>query len=414
MTSKPGHLLLPLALSFLAAPALRSQAPTAAAPPEVTVCQVLEKPADFNGKIVTLKSVQVIAGFDTFEIVDHTCKQPINGIWLDYPDGTRGKAGPVELVYPQAASNASFNPPAAPATPVSLSKDKNWGDFDKALSTPARTKGLCLGCVANTVTATLVGRIDGVATAGIERDAQGKPSGISGFGNLRQYRARLVIQSVVSVEAHPIDYSKVADIAPAPAASADSGGGGRRGGGGGGGAAPGAFGTDPAAIARAQASAYPSGSSLNTDLSRAGNVFPKLGDPENGVSLIFGNSNANEAKKSEEKKASGKSPDGVAYLCYLDQDRLKGDLLTIALTHAGAEVADLRDTSIGGPALLSLEVHAWKTTLYSALANRERSLAIAGGFLLWDNTWQGSATTENANGAMREYFATLSVNTDVK
>ena len=62
-----------------------------------TVCDVLKDPASFNGKTVQLKGL-VTAGFDQFEITDKSCGFQVNAIWLDYPEGTHGKAGPVALL----------------------------------------------------------------------------------------------------------------------------------------------------------------------------------------------------------------------------------------------------------------------------------------------------------------------------
>jgi len=53
-----------------------------------------------------------------------------------------------------------------------------------------------------------VGGFYGVDDAGVRRDAAGKIVGVSGFGNLNLYKARLVLQSVSDVTPKEIDYSK--------------------------------------------------------------------------------------------------------------------------------------------------------------------------------------------------------------
>jgi hypothetical protein len=55
----------------------------------------------------------VIAGCEEFSIVGLGCSQKANGIWLDYPQGTRGKAGPAASVQLQLARNNSAASSAA-------------------------------------------------------------------------------------------------------------------------------------------------------------------------------------------------------------------------------------------------------------------------------------------------------------
>ncbi len=375
--------------------AITARAQTGAQVQDVTVCQVLAKPVSFNGQMVRIKG-EVVAGFDNFEIRDLSCKQAVNAIWLEYPEGTHGKAGPAALLTLQPAKNASFATNTVTGPAVKLEKNKEWNQFDKLLSTPVKTNGVCLGCMTNTVNATLVGRIDGVETAGLQRDAQKKFSGVQGFGNLQAYRARLVLQSVTDVEARSVDYSKVADIGPAPAkAGDDAGGGGRKGGGGGGGK------PDPADGARGMAKAFPPESIPGKELIRIAAVFPKEGE-DNGVVVSFGTSN--EATKSEVEKGSWKSPDGVLFDCSFDMDRLKGHALSMATEHLGSEIADLRDTSGKTTTLETMEIRGWQATLYAALATREKALILPGAFLLWDASWEPAASTGKANDALAGFL----------
>ncbi len=185
---------------------------------DTTVCEVLAKPASFDGKIVRIKGT-VIAGIDEFAIRDKSCGAAVNGIWLAYPVGSKGKAGPAASVQMQPASNGVAQA-AATRAEVKLDKSKDWKQFDSLLGTAVKSSS-CLGCVKYTVTATLVGRLDGVATAGLSH-ADGKVSGINGFGSLNGYPARLVLQSISDVSPQEIDYSK------SPASQGDSGGGGGR------------------------------------------------------------------------------------------------------------------------------------------------------------------------------------------
>ena len=174
---------------------------------DATVCEILANPKSFDGKIVKLNGT-VSAGFDEFAIKDTTCNQPVNAIWLAYPAGAKAKAGPAALVQLQLARNSSAPVVSDSRSAVKLDKNKDFKQFDLLLSTPYKTGGMCLGCIRYTVTATLIGRLDGVQDAGLVRDSARKFVSANGFGNLNQYRARLVLQSVSDVVSHEIDYAK--------------------------------------------------------------------------------------------------------------------------------------------------------------------------------------------------------------
>lgn len=152
-------------------------APLAAQIADVSICDVLANPQSFDGKTVRVKGT-VTAGFDEFAMKDSGCNQPISAIWLAYPEGTKGKGGPAAFVQLQLGRN---NPAAAAnpsRSPVKLDKNKEFKQFDSLLSTPYKAGGMCLGCIRYAVTATLVGRIDGIkrrvsfATVGASLSAQ--------------------------------------------------------------------------------------------------------------------------------------------------------------------------------------------------------------------------------------------------
>ncbi len=180
----------------------QTAAPQAGAPVDTTVCDVAKKPQALNGQIVRIKGT-VIAGFDEFVITESTdpnCGYPVNAIWLDYPPGTKGKAGPAAMVVVQPAKNftGTLTPPTRAA--VTLDKSKDFKQFDSLLA-QKHEKGadMCLGCTRYSVTATLVGRLDSVADATLKRDPSGKIVGFGGFGNMNAYPARLVLESVSDV-----------------------------------------------------------------------------------------------------------------------------------------------------------------------------------------------------------------------
>ena len=192
-----------LALAVFCAFALGLHAQVA----DTTVCDVLKNPTAFDGKIVRIKAT-VAAGLDQFVLKGPGCGHYVNAIWLSYPEGSKGKAGPADLLQVQMARNFTGTVPAVARTPVTLDKSKDFKQFDSLLSTPHKGAAMFLGCNRYEVTATLVGRLDGVEDAGVRRDAAGKIVGVSGFGNLNGYKARLVLQSVSEVTPQEADYTK--------------------------------------------------------------------------------------------------------------------------------------------------------------------------------------------------------------
>src|SRR5437016_4824490 len=69
---------------------------------DTSVCDVLASSASFDGKMIRVKAATVVAGFDEFIIQDPACK---GAIWMSYPEGTKGKAGPAAFVRLQIAKN---------------------------------------------------------------------------------------------------------------------------------------------------------------------------------------------------------------------------------------------------------------------------------------------------------------------
>jgi hypothetical protein len=252
------------------------------------VCDILANPQSFDGKMVRMKGT-VSAGFDEFVVRDSSCDQPINAIWIAYPEGTKAKAGPAAFLKLQLGRN-NPSPTTKPSrASVKLDKNKDFKQFDSLLSTPYKSGGMCLGCVRYTVTATVVGRLDGVKEAGVVRDGSGKFTGVSGFGNLNLYHARLVLQSIADVSAHEIDYSKVSS-ATKDDSPHDSGGG------------------DPVAATHQAARAFGADNPAGKQIERAAAAYGKEGE-DNGVQVGFGV--ANEVPKSDGPKGEKDSPDGL-------------------------------------------------------------------------------------------------------
>lgn len=344
---------------------------------DATVCEILKNPASFNGKMVRVKAT-VAAGFDQFVVKGGGCGQHVNGIWLSYPEGTKGKAGPAAILQLQPARNFAGTVKAAERTPVQLDKNKDFKQFESLLSTPYKGSAMCLGCVRYEVSATLVGRLDGT-DPGLRRDNAGKIVGISGFGNLNAYSARLVLQSVSDVVQQEADYAK-ASAAARGGSSADSDAGTR--------------------VSRE----FGSSASLQSEPKRAIDAFGKEGD-DNGVNVGFGI--ANEAAQKDESKGTSDSPDGVLFNCTFDGTRLKGDAMGRAMTHLGEHIADLRNPELGMEAAepYQLEYRAWLATMLGAIQAGQKNLMLPGGYVIWSSSWPTADLNKNTNDALTGFLA---------
>jgi hypothetical protein len=351
---------------------------------DTTVCDILKNPQSFNGKIVRVKGT-VSAGFDQFVIKGTGCSQHVNGIWLAYPEGTKAKAGPAAVLELQPAKNFTGTVAAVERTPVQLDKNnKDFKQFDSWLSTSNKGDGLCLGCRRYTVTATLVGRLDGVAP-GLKRDKAGKIVSISGFGNLNAYSARLVLQSVSDLTSQEIDYSKSAAATKGDVLVDVPG-------------------SDAVANAHKVAAAFGSGNPLGDRIELAAAAFPKQGG-HNGVVVSFGP--PNQALAKDDAKGSSDSPDGVLFNCQLDSNRLRGAALSIAIAYEGTLINDLREPqkAEGRVELYELEYNAWQSAVVGAIGNRLRTFTAPGGYLLWNGAWTTEERTRLVDDGVKGFLA---------
>jgi len=349
---------------------------------DTTVCEVLKNPQAFNGKTVRIKGT-VVADYSQFAIKGDGCGQKVNGIWLSYPEGTKAKAGPAAVVEYQAARNFAGTVPATERTPVQLDKSKDFKQFDSLLSAQYKSTGICLGCAKNVVNATLVGRLDGVASTGLRRDKTGKILSVSGFGNLNAYSARLVLQSVADVAAQGVDYSKITAATKDEAVAETT--------------------AEPVATAHTAAKALGPGNALGDQIERAANAFGKPGE-DNGVVIGFGI--ANESSPKSEAKGEKDSPDGVLFNCAFDKSRLKGVALSLAIVYTGTQIADLRSTQpvTERQDTLDLVNHAWQNTAVLAIANGLKTLTLPGGYLAWNLAWTPADRDKNLNDALTAYL----------
>lgn len=362
-----------LAISSLAVLCAASSGVANAQVVDAKVCDVVGHPTQFDGKTVRLTgTVQV--GVDSFLMRGDSCG---DALWLSYPVGTKARSGPATVVTVQLASDATGTPGTArPA--VTLQVNPDFQTFDKLLSEKVKTPGLCLGCVKNNVKATLVGRLDGTLNTGVTRDATGKITSLDGFGNMNQYGARLVIESVANVTAEPIDFSK------APKVSGDNQGGGDK---------------NYLALAQKSEAAYPKGAPSATQIQDALDAYGKPG-VNNGVVVAFGDT-AN-VPDGEGVKAAKAAPGGLLITARFDPEKLKGLALSLAAAHDGAEINDLRATAT--KSFAAMEHDAWQMVLLVTIGARQKSLMVPGGTILWTEEWPAADRSNNAETALQQYL----------
>jgi hypothetical protein len=351
---------------------------------DTTVCDILKSPQSFNGKTVRVKGTAV-AGFSQFVVLGKDCGQQLDAIWLAYPEGAKAKAGPSFMLQLQPAVNFDGTVKAVDRAPVTLQMDKEFKQFDSHLAAAHKGNALCLGCNRYTVTATLVGRLDGVADAVLSRNLAGKIVGITGFGNLNAYRARLVLQSVSDVSTQELDYAKGTAASKGEPQAPNAG-------------------SDPRIGLGAAIKAFGPGNPLGEQLERAINVFGNPGD-SNGVDVEFGT--AGEASSALEQKGTQSSPDGVLYHCIFDKDRLKDNALSIALAFAGTQVADLRSPKevTSGKDFYTLEFHAWQVAVLGTIGLHMKTMTMPGDYVLWDGGWEQTTRDSSLQAALSSFLA---------
>lgn len=361
---------------------------------DTTVCAIVKNPKSFDGKIVRIKGT-VMAGLDEFIVKDSgPCGYPVDGIWISYPQGTKGKAGPATMLQVQPAHNFAGTYTAPTRTPVTLEKNKDFKEFDNLLSqTHNKARVLCLGCFKNTVNATLVGRLDGVESAALGRDKAGKIIGFGGFGNMNAYPARLVLQSVSDVVGKEVDYSKSDAMAQDNGPSMGPGG------------SPEFF--DP--IQSAEKSLLGLGSSpARAQAGKDVAVFGKSGE-HNGVNIVYVSS-IDQAPDGESLGAKD-SPDGILYNMIVDQNRLDGMPLARTIIHMGQHISDLRNPMPGNEnaPLYVQEYNAWSMTVAVAAFNGQQYVTLPGGYILWDAKWPVGDRNATMDQAIKDFLANVAL-----
>lgn len=177
-------------------------------PAETTVCKVLDNPSAFDNELVKIR------GYLKFweegsELRDDNC--PNIAVWF----GGFGNVilpGPAFMI-PGRGEKASGQR-AMPT--IRVLKDANFEAFVRYMNHNAKAEGCADGpppaidhlsdCTTYRVTATFTGRIDGVSKQVHEAHLKlkrkfGEPADGKGFGNMGEYDAQLVVQSVESIVA---------------------------------------------------------------------------------------------------------------------------------------------------------------------------------------------------------------------
>jgi hypothetical protein len=148
----------------------------------VGVCEVLEHPQSFNGKMILIRT-GISIGFEDFEVDIPSCaKKVVDAIWLEY--GT----GPKKQPTTWCCGNLT------PSDQLDLVQDSAYRKFDSYLRAGRKGKPLYA------VSATLSGRFDTVLTTTCPDGVHQCPRD-GGFGHLGAFSSRLIIHSVSDVSA---------------------------------------------------------------------------------------------------------------------------------------------------------------------------------------------------------------------
>jgi hypothetical protein len=217
MNGKIVLMLLVLALSVSAqaqtTPSVKQPTPIA-----TTVCKILENPAAFNNKLVKARGY-FTGNFEYSMLASESCS---DAIWFALADSS-GPPGLLAYVNGNGApgergSDGHWKKPME----VRLVRDSNFEKFENYLaeSTKLQPGGICgRDCHIYRVTATFIGRIDGVSkevhAAHLRRPSSAPPD-FKGFGQMGLFDAQIVVQSVEDVEA--VELSHAGKKATAPVA----------------------------------------------------------------------------------------------------------------------------------------------------------------------------------------------------
>ena len=353
-----------------------------------TVCAVLNNPKAFNGKMVQIKGT-VVVNFDQFMLTDGNCGQQVNGIWLDYPAGSKAKAGALVKVTIQPAKSFKGTVEPANETAVTLQKDKEFKQFDSVLSQwHDSDSGICLGCAKYTVTATVVGRLDGINDPLMGRDDKGAITSLGGFGNANAYPARLVIQSVSGVAKNAVDYTKAeAEVKPKDSGPATP-------------AQP-SYGDALEKLQSLAASMAPSDST--TQVQNDVKVLPqgKAQNP-NDAMITYGVTNEPAARAA----SSLDSPSGVIVNCAINRSKLDTLGQEMALIYAAQAFQDAVNpppSNYTAPLYIRTN-NAWAMAATVGVSAGIHGLILPGGYVMWSGKWPASDQVNNMMAGLADFL----------
>jgi hypothetical protein len=180
--------------------------PTTQKPIETTVCKVLDNPSAFDGKLVKVR------GYLEFweegsELRDDNCAG--EAIWFV---GFGDMILPGIVAFVPGRGEKASGRQAGPVTPVV--RDANFSELARYLNHNAKAERCVDGpppeiehlpdCTTYRITATFIGRIDGVSKQVHEAHLKrklGEPVDWKGFGHMGVYDAQIVVRSVENVVA---------------------------------------------------------------------------------------------------------------------------------------------------------------------------------------------------------------------
>jgi hypothetical protein len=148
----------------------------------VDVCEVLQHPQSFNGKMVSIRA-RIRIAFEDFEVDIPSCPQKVaDGIWLEYGKG------------PKTQPTTWCCGDLTPRDQLGLIQDSSFRKFDSYVRAVRNGKPLYA------VSAIVSGRFDTVSTTRCPDGDQQCPRN-GGFGHLGLFASRLIIHSVSQVSA---------------------------------------------------------------------------------------------------------------------------------------------------------------------------------------------------------------------
>jgi hypothetical protein len=181
--------------------AASKQLPT---PIETSVCKIVNEPSTYNNRLVKVRGY-VRANFEYSVLLDETC--PHNGIWFVFADGSVPPELAVTVTGKGASGSRDSRGRVTSPIPVRLVRDSNLKELEHYWAISAKGEACADGpppslppdCTTYRVTATFIGRIDGVSkevhAAHLKRSFQDPVDG-KGFGHMGMFDAQVVVQSV--------------------------------------------------------------------------------------------------------------------------------------------------------------------------------------------------------------------------